>query len=96
MSYHEVFIVWRVKEHDCARRLRRLRMADFVYYTPDLGDRICGWIDELCQAWGSGCFISRQDENRLWAMLSDGEQVEVTDWGNNVFEFRERIEEAMG
>lgn len=71
-------------------------MADFVYHTPDLDDRICGWIDELCRAWGSSCFISRCDENRLWVVLSDGERVEIDDCGDNVFEFRERIEEAMG
>ena len=71
-------------------------MIDFVYHTPDLDDRICQWIDELCRAWGSSCFISRHDENRLWVVLSDGERVEITDWGDNVFEFREVIEEAIG
>ena len=71
-------------------------MVDFVYHTPDPDDRICGWIDELCLAWGSSCFISRHDENRLWVVLSNGEWVEIYDWGDNVFEFRERIEEAIG
>lgn len=71
-------------------------VINFVYHTPDLDDRICGWIDELCLMWGSSCIISRQDENRLWAVLSDGELVEIDDWGDNVFEFRERVEEAMG
>lgn len=50
----------------------------------------------MCRAWGSSCFISRQDEARLWVVLSDGEQVEIDDCGDNVFEFRERIEEAIG
>lgn len=71
-------------------------MVNFVYYTPDLNDRICCWIDELCRAWGSGCFISRRDETRLWVVLSDGERVEIYNCGDNVFEFRERVEEAIG
>lgn len=71
-------------------------MVNFVYHTPDLDDRICGWIDELCLMWGSSCFISRHDENRLWVVLSDGEQVEIDDPGDNVFEFRKIIERAIG
>ena len=71
-------------------------MVNFVYHTPDLDDRICGWIDELCLMWGSGCFISRHDETKLWVVLSDGEQIEIDDCGDNVFEFRKRIEEAIG
>ena len=71
-------------------------MVNFVYHTPDLDDQICGWIDELCPAWGSSCFISRHDETGPWVVLSDGEQVEIDDYGDNVFEFRKRIEKAIG
>lgn len=71
-------------------------MVNFVYHTPDLNDRICGWINELCLMWGSSCLILRHDEIRLWVVLSDGEQVEIDDCGDNVFEFRKIIEKAIG
>ena len=38
---------------------RRSKMIDFIYHTPNLGDRVCGWIDELCREWRSSCFVSR-------------------------------------
>lgn len=71
-------------------------MVDFIYKTPDPSDRVCGWVDELCQAWGSRYLVSRDDDTRLWVVLSDGERVEVDDFGDNVFEFRKIIEKVIG
>lgn len=45
---------------------------------------------------GGGCPMSRHDETRPWVVSGDGGQVEIDDPGDNVFEFRERIEEAIG
>lgn len=67
-------------------------MVDFIYNTPDPSDRVCGWIDELCQVWGSHSLVSRDDDTRLWVVLSNGTRVEIDDFGDNVFEFREIIE----
>lgn len=71
-------------------------MIDFIYHTTNLDDRVCGWIDELCRRWGSSCFISRQDETRLWVVSSDGTRVEIDDCGDNVSEFRKIVERAIG
>ena len=71
-------------------------MVDFIYNTPDPSDRVCGWLEELYCAWGSRYLVSRDDDTRLWVVLSDGERVEVDDFGDNVFEFREIIERAIG
>lgn len=70
-------------------------MTNFIYNTPYPGDQVCGWIDELCQVWGSSCLITRDDDTRLWVVRSDGKHVEIEDFGDNVFEFREIIEEAI-
>ena len=70
-------------------------MIDFVYNTPYPDDRVCMWIDELCRLWGSRCLVTRDDDTRLWISLNNGERVEIEDFGDNVFEFREIIEEAI-
>ena len=41
-------------------------MIDFIYHTPNLGDQVCGWIDDLCREWHSSCFMSQNDETMLW------------------------------
>lgn len=71
------------------------KMIDFIYYTPDLDDRVCGWIDGLCREWHSSCFISRSDETRLWARKDGGECVRVKDFGNSSAEFRAIIERTV-
>ena len=70
-------------------------MIDFMYNTPYPGDRVCMWLDELCQLWDGRYLVSRDDDTRLWVVRSDGKRVEIEDFGDNVFEFREIIEEAI-
>ena len=71
-------------------------MVDFIYHTRNTNDRIRWWVEELCSMWGSSCFISSGDETRLWVVLSDGERVEIDDFGDNALEFRKIIERAVG
>lgn len=71
-------------------------MVDFIYHTRDVNDRIRWWLEELCRMWGSSYFVSSKDETRLWVVLSDGERVEIEDFGDNALEFREIIEGVIG
>ena len=70
-------------------------MIDFIYQTKDLDDQVCGWIDELCRAWHSSCFISRGSRTRLWVRPYGGERVRVRSFGNNLSEFQEIVERAV-
>ena len=66
-------------------------MIDFIYHTSNLGDRVCGWIDELCQEWRSSCLVSRNDKTGLWVRKSGGKRMRIKDFGNSLSEFREII-----
>lgn len=70
-------------------------MIDFIYHTPNLDDRVCGWIDGLCREWHSSCFISRSDKTRLWVRRGGGKRVEIKDFGGNLSEFSRIIEETI-
>ena len=66
-------------------------MVDFIYYTPNLDDRVCGWIDKLCREWYSSCFISRSGKTRLWVRKDGGKRVRIKDFGNDFTEFRKIV-----
>lgn len=71
-------------------------MVDFIYHTRNTNDRIRRWIEELCSMWGSSYFISGGEETRLWVVCSDGERIEIDDFGDNPLEFRQIVERAIG
>lgn len=71
-------------------------MVDFIYHTPDLGDPVCQWINELCRTWHSSCFLSRNDETKLWVRLDGGKRVRIKDPGSSLPEFREKVRKVLG
>ena len=73
-----------------------LKMVDFIYHTPDLGDPVCQWINELCRTWHSSCFLSRNDETKLWVRLDGGKRVRIKDPGSSLPEFREKVRKVLG